>query len=146
MKLSENFSLWEFECHDGTPVPPELIPVVQRLVASALQPMRDHFKAPVSIVSGYRTCAWNAKVGGAENSVHLTAGAADIRVLGFTPSEVTGTIMANKIPGILRNLGGIGTYKTWVHVDIRRVGIGRIRQWKGAGVGSEQPNTGGSDE
>ncbi|WP_448826708.1 D-Ala-D-Ala carboxypeptidase family metallohydrolase [Capnocytophaga bilenii] len=40
---------------------------------------------PIIITSGYRTPAHNKKVGGADNSQHLTASAADIVVKGVPP-------------------------------------------------------------
>lgn len=138
MKLSDNFHLDEFACHDGTPVPPELVPVVRLLVTSILQPIRDHFGKALYIISGYRTWQWNQKVGGAAQSTHLTAAGADFRVVGVSPEEVHKTMLSQRHnESELRILGGLGLYPGWVHADIRRVGD-RLRQWSGTGVGSEQ--------
>jgi len=44
--LSKNFSMYEFDCHDGTPVPDEYKPNVLRLVNEVLQPLRDMLGDP----------------------------------------------------------------------------------------------------
>ena len=49
-KLSDNFSVREFACKDGS----DIIPVDMELVR-VLQDVRDHFKVPVAINSAYRT-------------------------------------------------------------------------------------------
>ena len=42
--------------------------------------IREHYKKPIIITSGYRTEVRNKKIGGAFDSAHLTGRAADIRV------------------------------------------------------------------
>jgi len=135
MKLSNNFHIREFDCRDGSRVPPELTPVLQNLVTGILQPVRDYFQSPLYIISGYRTCSWNAKVGGAENSVHLTAGAADFRVAGAAVHTVHDWILDEHFEGRMKALGGLGIYPNWIHADVRKIGV--LRRWAGNGVGSE---------
>lgn len=119
MQLTKHFSLKEFACNDadGTAVPAQYIGHVTRL-AHQLQIIRDFFNAPVRINSGYRTKAYNAKVGGAADSQHLTASAADIVVTGFSALQV-----ARAIEGLMRigavEQGGLGVYPDFVHLDIR---------------------------
>ena len=118
MKLTKNFNLSEFDCHDGTKVPTEFIPNAQK-VANNLQVLRDHLKVPIRITgSGYRTPSHNKKVGGAKNSQHLTCSAADINADGYTPkqlaTEIEALIAAKKM-----KQGGIGIYKGFVHYDCR---------------------------
>lgn len=67
----------------------------------------------VIINSGYRTAAYNKKVGGAPLSQHLLAKAADIRVEGMTAKQVYD--IANR----LNPNGGVGKYATFTHVDVR---------------------------
>jgi uncharacterized protein YcbK (DUF882 family) len=89
MKLTNNFTLQEFDCKDGTPVPQQFIPNVQKL-AEQLQTLRDYIGEPVMITgSGYRTPSHNAKVGGARNSQHLTASGADINARNYTPRQLS---------------------------------------------------------
>lgn len=109
-KLSNNFKVSEFACKDGSDVifiAPELVNVLQKI--------RDHFGKPVNINSAYRTPTYNAKVNGATHSQHLYGTAADIRINGVAPKDV-----ATYAESLLSGTGGIGIYKNFVHVDVRR--------------------------
>lgn len=118
MKLTENFSMAEFDCKDGTPVPKELHANVLEL-AKNLQVLRDHIKEPVMITgSAYRTPMHNARVGGAKNSQHLTASAADINARNYTPRQLS-IVIERLIKAGRMKQGGIGVYKGFVHYDIR---------------------------
>lgn len=118
MKLTKNFTLKEFACKDGTPVPEALYPNVQEL-ANNLQVLRDHLGAPVSITgSGYRTASHNKKVKGAKNSQHLYAKAADINAAGHAPKQLAAVIEKLIASGKMKQ-GGIGIYAGFVHYDIR---------------------------
>jgi uncharacterized protein YcbK (DUF882 family) len=118
MKLTNNFTLQEFDCKDGTPVPQQFIPNVQKL-AEQLQTLRDYIGEPVMITgSGYRTPSHNAKVGGARNSQHLTASGADINARNYTPRQLS-KIIEKLIKEKKMLQGGIGVYKGFVHYDIR---------------------------
>lgn len=122
MQLTENFSLAEFACKDGTPVPEELIPNTQEL-ANNLQVLRDHLGEPIHINSGYRTPTYNKKIGGKPASMHLQAGAGDLTVKSLTPKQLKATIEKLIKEGKMKN-GGIGLYPGFVHYD-----IGKVRRW-----------------
>ena len=109
-KLSPNFKVNEFACSDGT----DTIFIAPALV-TVLQQIRDHFKAPVTINSGYRTEAKNKAVGGAAYSQHKYGTAADITVKGVAPKDV-----AEYAETILAGMGGIGIYKSFTHIDVRK--------------------------
>lgn len=109
-KLSTNFKVNEFACSDGT----DTIFIAPALV-TVLQQIRDHFKAPVTINSGYRTEAKNKAVGGAAYSQHKYGTAADITVKGVAPKDV-----AAYAETILVGMGGIGIYKSFTHIDVRK--------------------------
>ena len=118
MKLTKNFNSEEFDCNDGTKVPNEFMPNLIEL-AKNLQALRDYLNEPVLITgSGYRTPTHNKKVGGAVNSEHLTASAADINVKSKTPYQL-GKLIENLINKGIMKQGGIGSYKGFVHYDIR---------------------------
>lgn len=120
MKLTKNFSLKEFNCKDGTPVPKMYYNNVQEL-ANNLQILRDYLEVPVEITgSGYRTPSHNKKVNGAKNSQHLTASAADINAKGYTPKELAVTI-EKLIKENKMKQGGLGIYTGFVHYDIRDI-------------------------
>ena len=109
--LSPHFKVREFACSDGTDtvfVSPALVEVLEKV--------RAHFGKPVTINSGYRTEAKNKAVGGAAYSQHKYGLAADITVSGVPPAKV-----AAYAETLLPNTGGIGIYKTFTHIDVRKV-------------------------
>ena len=115
-KLSPSFTVREFRCRDGT----DTIMIDEGLVV-LLQCIREHFGKPITITSGYRTAAHNAKVGGSKSSQHLLGRAADIQVTGVSPDAV-----AAYAESLMPTWGGVGRYpvkagraKGWVHVDTR---------------------------
>ena len=116
-KLTENFSLEEFKCKDGSDIPNEYLPNAIQL-AKNLQVLRDYIKKPITINSAYRSPNYNAKVGGAKNSQHLTAKASDIRVDGITPKDLAKVIESLIKDGKMQQ-GGLGVYSNFVHYDIR---------------------------
>jgi uncharacterized protein YcbK (DUF882 family) len=118
-KLTENFSLHEFQCKDGSDIPNEYLPNAIQL-AKNLQVLRDYINKPITINSAYRSPEYNAsaKVKGAKNSQHLLAKAADLRVKGMTPRELANVIESHIRAGKIQQ-GGVGVYPTFVHYDIR---------------------------
>lgn len=118
MKLTENFNRQEFDCKDGTPVPAELLPNVRKL-AEQLQILRDNLGESIHVNSGYRTAAYNKSVGGKTASQHLQAKAADITCKSKTPKQLAAFIEKLIGQNILK-FGGMGIYKGFIHVDIRK--------------------------
>ena len=123
MKLTENFDIKEWRCHDGTDVPYNLVDNVKALAVN-LQVLRETVGRPVNIISGYRNPSYNKRIGGAKRSYHMKAMAADIRVKGMTPAEVKATIEGLISDGKMEQ-GGLGLYKSFVHYDNR----GRRARW-----------------
>ena len=110
MKLSEHFNSSEFACHCGCgecAVSSELIVV--------LEDVRNHFNAPVKVMSGRRCSAHNKKVGGVPDSQHVLGTAADIQINGIQPSAV-----ADYLESKYKNSHGVGRYKTFTHIDVRK--------------------------
>ena len=126
MKLTENFSLHEFRCKDGTDVPEELLESVQ-LLADNLQKLRERIGVPIKVVSGYRSPEYNKRCGGVKRSQHLLATAADIRASTYSSSDLQGVIIG-MIKAEELHQGGVGVYPTFVHYDVR----GRAARWKGS--------------
>ena len=115
-KLAPGFAVREFRCRDGS----DTILIDEGLVV-LLQCIREHFGKAVTITSGYRTAAHNAKVGGAKSSQHLLGRAADIQLEG-TSVEAVAAYAESLMPA----WGGVGRYPVkagratgWVHVDTR---------------------------
>lgn len=107
-QISRNFKVREFRCKDGS----DRILVDAGFVKDKLQAIRDHFGAPITINSAYRTEAYNKKVGGAAKSHHLFGRAFDIVVKGRTPEEVAQYAQS-------LGINGIGLYSGFVHADNR---------------------------
>lgn len=124
-QLTKNFHIREFKCKDGTEVPEQYYCNVLQL-AQNLQILRDELSkeqgkdCPIHINSGYRTPSYNAKLErSAQHSKHMTAEAADITALPYSPKQ-----MADKIEKLIKagklTFGGLGRYKGFTHVDIRK--------------------------
>jgi uncharacterized protein YcbK (DUF882 family) len=111
VRLSKNFTVKEFACSDGTDTV-----FISLALVNLLQKIRDHFDKAVIINSAYRTEAHNKSIGGATYSQHKYGLAADIHINGVTPKEI-----AAYVETLLPSSGGIGIYKSFVHIDVRRV-------------------------
>lgn len=113
VQLTKNFHLSEMECKCGKCQ----ITIVNMNHMKKLQEMRDYFGKPIYINSGYRCPSHNIAEGGASDSEHLK-GATDITVRGIKPSE-----MVRK--ALEMNFGGVGSYKTFTHLDSRTDEVAR---------------------
>ena len=116
MKLTKNFSLEEFECRCGCKMPDFVRKNVENL-ADNLQVLRD-VAGRLDLTNAYRCKEHNADVGGSTNSQHLLGKAADVKSKTIKPNE-----MAQTVDDLMKSenfeLGGIGIYNTFTHVDIR---------------------------
>jgi uncharacterized protein YcbK (DUF882 family) len=116
-KLTNNFTLEEFNSKCGRDIPNNVLPNILQL-AKNLQVLRDAVGKSISITSGYRSPQHNKKIGGAKDSQHVKGLAADIKVSGMTPKEVALVIEGLIEQGKMKQ-GGIGIYPSWVHYDVR---------------------------
>lgn len=79
-----------------------------------LQKLRSTLGVAFTVSSGYRTAEFNARIGGAKESLHLTGQAADIEHIGWdgaTKLKFLGTAIAMGF--------SIGVYRKHFHVDTR---------------------------
>lgn len=113
-KLSANFKVKEFQCHDGT----DKVLIDSDLVL-ILQSIRTHFNKPVTITSAYRTASYNARIGSNPNSYHTKGKAADIQIFGISPVLIG--LYAESIGAGGIGLYCYGTYAGFDHVDCRAV-------------------------
>ncbi len=139
MKVTPHFDTAEFACHDGTPYPDEWVAERLTPLCEALEVIRAAAGSPVTIVSGYRSQAYNDarrrnSSGVAKDSQHIHGRAADVRCAGLPSEELHGVVMRLYRAGKLPQVGGVGRYRGWVHIDVREKVGGRLAQWTGEGV------------
>lgn len=125
-KLTEHFDSKEFDCNDGTKVPERYHGQLEKLCEWFLEPMRAKFGA-CRVLSGYRTDAYNARIGGALYSFHVYTDrmprdgvAADVCFAKGTPKE-WGEFARRMREKHRDGQGGVGVYvhNGFVHVDTR---------------------------
>lgn len=110
---AEFFNANEFKCHDGTP-----IFLLHPILLEWLDELRREF-GPTRINSGFRTGAYNEKIGGSSNSRHRYGLAADVDCVEVTDPESVASWAERK------GFGGIGRYNTFTHLDV----WGEDRRW-----------------
>jgi hypothetical protein len=118
VQLTPHFKLSEFHCHDGTHVPSVAIPGLLRLCREVLEPLRAKFGV-CRVNSGYRTVEYNRRIGGAPRSQHIyeiepASVAADVHLASGNPQQ-----WAAEADRLLPHRGGVGLYRTFIHVDNR---------------------------
>lgn len=86
---------------------------VDKELLDVLIDVRIHFDKPVKLNSVCRCKDYNEFIGGAENSFHIFAQAADIEVVGVASWKVA-KYLDDRYPIKY----GIGLHKNFVHVDI----------------------------
>lgn len=106
-KVGKHFKVKEFQSKDGHPVV-----LIDDVLVTMLDQIRDYFGKEVIINSGYRTVSHNAAVGGVANSQHTLGKAADIVVKGVLPAAVQSYAYDHLN-------GTVGTYTTFTHIDTR---------------------------
>lgn len=126
-------TLDEMACKDEarTPYPERFLNRFRRLEAT-FNAIREAWGAPLKIVSGYRTEAYNLRIGGAQRSQHVQGRAADIQPMGAdetrTAHDLHELILRLHIKDELPHLGGLGCYLTFVHIDVRPTD-GHLARW-----------------
>jgi hypothetical protein len=129
MKLSENLYLSEVtrsesaKRHGINNQPtPEHIENFKLLAEKIFQPIREHFKVPIRISSGYRSKELNAKIGGSASSQHCKGQAIDIDQDGtsITNRQVFDFIKDNLPFDQLIYEFGDDNNPNWIHVSYSR--------------------------
>lgn len=82
--------------------------------------------------SGCRCRKHNAAVGGSPNSKHMSGQALDFDCGNrLSPVAIYNILLAKYIHGELSELGGMGLYKSFVHIDCYHAEDGHLRLWRG---------------
>ena len=119
MKITDNFSLNEFNSKDGAEMPSDVLKNVIEL-AGDLQKIRDVANCPIHINSAYRSPSHNKAIGGVSDSKHILGIAADLTSRNHTPSELYDIIESMILCGEIAE-GGLGLYNSFVHYDRRGI-------------------------
>ena len=119
-QLTHDFWLREFlrsqvATRIGHDIEPTLDEVanIKRLCTLLLQPIRDSLGRSITITSGLRPVWLNTLIGGAPNSEHIYARAADFIVQGMTPYAVTMKIASMNLP-----FNQLIFEKSWSHISV----------------------------
>jgi hypothetical protein len=120
------FQPGEFSCKCGCGTNKAKQPLID-----TLNVIREKLGVPITVTSGTRCVKRNKDAKGVSNSNHLSGEAADIQAKGIDPEKVREMIRELWKGGRLPDLAGLGSYKTFTHVDIAPKVAGRLRTWNG---------------
>ena len=113
-------------CFNKNALPPRSLWPNMRALAVALEEIRNRLGAPIKLTSVYRSKAYNQCLSGtASNSFHMRFKAADFQCAAGSPRDWQRVARAVRADGVFA--GGIGIYKSFVHVDVR----GYAADWDG---------------
>lgn len=139
LPVTQHFSVAEFAQHDGTPYPAEWIADRLHPLCETLEVVRAAAGGlPMAIDSGYRTEEYDQRLYDAHQAALRAAGkpddhlvaeptssqhpkgrAADITHSKLTPLQLFSLVLELYEAGKLPRLGGVGLYRTFVHIDVR---------------------------
>ncbi len=108
---------------DNRPTPEEK-ERLRQLAEDVLQPIRDAWKSPIVVTSGYRSEAVNKAVGGVSNSQHRLGEAADISIGGKERNRKLFNFIYKLIAkGDIKVGQLIDEYSySWIHISLPRKG------------------------
>jgi hypothetical protein len=148
MQLSTHLSLAEVTRSDSAKrkgisnqPTPEHIENFKKLAEKVFEPIRDHFKVPIHISSGYRSKALNEAIGGSLTSQHCSGEAIDIDMDG----SMNGVSNADVFKYIKEHLQfdqliwefGSSSNPDWVHVSYESTGKQRKQILRAKKVGGK---------
>lgn len=103
---------------------PEHIQNFKLIAEKVFEPIREHFKVPILISSGYRSKELNAAIGGASSSQHCSGEALDLDMDGtsVTNKQIFDYIKENLVFDQLIWEFGTKDNPDWVHVSYESTG------------------------
>lgn len=132
--LSANFTLQEMtksqtatrQGIDNTPTDSH-VNSLQSLCREVMEPVRDEFKRPVTVTSGYRSKALCKAIGSKATSQHAKGEAADFEISGVSNHKIAEWIRDNLEFDqlILEFYNPKGPSSGWVHVSYKGVDVNR---------------------
>ena len=131
MQLSKNLSLAEMTISyeakrrgiTNNPTQDHLANM-KKLAENVFQPIREHFKSPIHISSGYRSLTLNKAIKGAATSQHCSGEAMDIDMDGtsITNAQIFNYVKDNLVFDQLIWEFGTDKNPDWVHVSYESTG------------------------
>jgi len=126
MEISRFFSLPEMVVSDtarreniaNDPADAE-IECLRALCGAVLDPLRESIAKPITVNSGYRSVALNARIGGVKDSQHVRGEAADIQCPGMSVLELFKTVIRRRLPFDQLIFEARSATAKWVHVSHR---------------------------
>jgi zinc D-Ala-D-Ala carboxypeptidase len=100
---------------------PAAVTALRLLCANVLEPVRQHFRRPVIVNSGFRSPRVNRAIGGAATSQHVLGEAADIEIPGVANGDLA-IFIRDHVPFdqlILEAYTPGAPSSGWVHVSYR---------------------------
>lgn len=135
MNITAHFADHELRCQCRRHGKQQLCNVHPRLLSLA-EKVRDLLRTPMIVTSCCRCPAHNADpdVKGSPTSKHITtekqpSRAMDFKAKGMTPPLAFDAIVREWACGGLGELGGIGLYDTFIHIDTAKAEDGHLRVW-----------------
>jgi len=126
MQISPHFSLQELSRTDVRPLQAlneqaaggsnQVLHALRALAMTMLEPVREHFNAPVVVHSAYRSPALNKIVGGQPSSQHLLGEAADFHVVGVGLEAVFDWVRLDS--GLLFGQVILEGRPDWIHLSL----------------------------
>lgn len=115
-QITKNFKLHEFLTKNKK----NTFTRLNANIIAEVQDLRDIYGSGIGISSTYRSPAYNKSVNGATSSKHILGDALDTYPIDGKIAAWKKTVRDNK------KSGGIGYYRTFVHID-----TGSTRNWNG---------------
>lgn len=120
---------------------PDVVPYPHTWVISRLTPLCELLEVigkaagrrRIKVLSGYRDADYNAAIGGARKSQHMDGRAADIEIDGMSAIDSHALVLQLYRAQAIPRLRGLGSYTTFVHIDIRQSFY--LRRWSGSRSG-----------
>lgn len=126
-QITPHFKRRELQCKCGCGL---CEPTVEFL--ELIEHVREILDVPMYVHSACRCRRHNAIVGGSPNSKHMSGQALDFDCGNrLSPVAIYNILLAKYIHGELSELGGMGLYKTFVHIDCYHAEDGHLRLWRG---------------
>lgn len=101
----------------------DLLDNAKHLCRTVIDAIRDYYKAPVFVTSGYRSETVNRLAGGSVNSQHVKGEAIDFTVKGVSVKKVFGDIISGDIKGNdgkpLQYDQVIDEFGSWIHISYK---------------------------